>query len=345
MKNIAYFRFGFTLMEVMVSCGIIVLLIVIISQVTHNTSITTGNIAKRMDADSEARIIFERMSTDIAKMVKRSDVDYIFAKQKGNDCLFFYSEAPAYFSTSGSSAVSTQKKSTLALVGYRINASLQLERLGKGLTWDGAADGENPGGAMFFVYSTGQATPDMGSTIAGAWSSIGTAQSHYSDGTDDNFHVIADQAYRLEINFILKDGSIAAKPITNPAGVTNNLGAGGPPTVFDDCTNYVPGSRWYDDVNGKGYYCVSAEKNVAVWRPIGIQDIIAINIAIAILDRGSRKIVTDNSQMVAALPEAVNNESILKTWCASHYLTESGIPQAAASQIRIYQRTFYLNDK
>jgi hypothetical protein len=46
----------------------------------------------------------------------------------------------------------------------------------------------------------------------------------------------------------------------------------------------------------------------------------------------------------------VDVDPIAKTWRASNYLLSSGagssgIPQAAASQLRIYERTFYLNTK
>src|SRR5439155_534622 len=108
-------------------------------------------------------------------------------------------------------------------------------------------------GAMVYLTYPG-ATPVPGSTIAGNWSStIGTAGSNYTNGTDSDYHVIGDQVYRLEISFLLTDGTIAAKPILTHAA------------------------------------------------------------------------------------------SILQTWSASTYLTTSGIPQAAASRLRVYQRYFYLN--
>ena len=337
---------GFTFVEILVSSVILLLLLGMVAQLTQNTTATSTNSRKRMDADGQARMIFDRMANDFAGMVKRTDVDYIFAKQIGNDSLFFYSEAPAYFNTSGTAATGYAAKSTVALVGYRINSNLQLERLGKGLTWDGATVGVNPGSAVFLTYTSGTATPDPHSAIIGNWPSIGTASLNFTDGADADYHVLADQAYRLEISFILNDGSISAKPVSNPSSTTNNLTATAPPTASCDSTqNYAPGSRWYDNTNGKGYVCMSAFNGAAVWSPIGIQDIMAIIVGIGLLDRDSRKIVIDTSFMVAALPDTSGTNQISKTWSGSSYLTQSGIPKAAAAHIRFYQRTFYFNNK
>src|SRR5207244_6625389 len=70
---------GFTLAELLVSVGVLVLLVFLFTQLLTGaaTIITLGH--KRMDADSEARQVFDRMAIDFAQMVKRNDVDY-FAK-------------------------------------------------------------------------------------------------------------------------------------------------------------------------------------------------------------------------------------------------------------------------
>jgi hypothetical protein len=81
-------------------------------------------------------------------------------------------------------------------------------------------------------------------------------------------------------------------------------------------------------------------------------------VALAILDNGSRKFVTNASQMDFALPDPTTQDLtttppnppklMAQTWNAAvnstNFASKSGIPQAAASQVRIYQRTFYLNN-
>ena len=51
------------------------------------------------------------------------------------------------------------------------------------------------------------------------------------------------------------------------------------------------------------------------------------------------------NQMVTALPDSVDNTPTLQTWKASTYLTNSGVPQSVASQLRIYERSFFLSTK
>jgi type II secretory pathway pseudopilin PulG len=138
---------GFTLAELLVTMGVLVLLVLLFTQLLNSAATITilGN--KRMNADSEARQVFDRMALDFEQMVKRSDVDY-FAKgttapnsvggaMAGNDQIAFYSSAPGYYP-------STVDQSPVSLVAYRVNSDStsssynKLERLGKGLLWNGA---------------------------------------------------------------------------------------------------------------------------------------------------------------------------------------------------------------
>ncbi|MCX6967291.1 MAG: hypothetical protein NTZ46_05825, partial [Verrucomicrobia bacterium] len=70
----------------------------------------------------------------------------------------------------------------------------------------------------------------------------------------------------------------------------------------------------------------------------------------AILDSNSRKIVSSPAQIGDPLADAVEGTPIAKTWMAAlsdltTFAQTGGIPKAAAGQIRIYQRCFYLNSK
>jgi prepilin-type N-terminal cleavage/methylation domain-containing protein len=353
---------GFTILELLVSMAVFAMLAALVAQLTISaTSVATGA-TKRMDADNQARLIFDRMANDFAKMVNRPDVDCIFAKQPGNDAMFFYSEAPAY----AASSLDFSTKNTVALVGYRINTNSSnyqppnysagypvLERLGEKLAWDGTTsndasatqDNTQPGGMVFFAYLAGSATPDPASTLDGNWAkTIGTASSQYTDGTDKDYQVLSDTVYRMEIAFLLTDGTVSTMPVTNPSTNANNLSASAAPTASTDRTaGYSVGSRWFNTATGRGYICTNAAAGAAVWNPIGVQDVSAVIVAIALLDTASRKIVASYESMAAALPDASGATSIAKSWGDGNYLTGSGIPQAAASQLRVYQRTFFIN--
>ena len=66
---------AFTLAELLVSMGVLVLLVLLFTQLLNSAATVTILGHKRMDADSEARQVFDRMAIDFAQMVKRTDVD------------------------------------------------------------------------------------------------------------------------------------------------------------------------------------------------------------------------------------------------------------------------------
>src|SRR5204862_4228627 len=98
---------GFTLAELLVTTGVLVLLVFLASQLFNSAATITTLGHKQMDADSQARQLLDRMAVDFAQMVKRSDVDYYVKSnppvgvaglrtvlQPGNDQIAFYSAVP-----------------------------------------------------------------------------------------------------------------------------------------------------------------------------------------------------------------------------------------------------------
>src|SRR6266567_8743545 len=164
---------GFTLVEMLVSTGVLVLLVLLFTQLINTAATTVRPANKHIDTDTEARTVFDRMAVDFAQMLKRKDVDYYFKAnnskypgksglhRKGggpqgqtdlNDYIAFYTQAPGYSSSS---------PSPISLVGYRINglststAYNKLERRGEGLLWNGISPFNNPTSAnakpIFFL--------------------------------------------------------------------------------------------------------------------------------------------------------------------------------------------------
>ena len=101
---------AFTLAELLVSMGVLVLLVLLFTQLLNSaaTTMTLGN--KRMDADSQARQLLDRMAIDFAQMLKRTDVSYYLktvanpqtaVTQGGNpnDQTAFFSAVPGYYSS------------------------------------------------------------------------------------------------------------------------------------------------------------------------------------------------------------------------------------------------------
>ncbi|HEX4084921.1 MAG TPA: hypothetical protein VHY22_08425 [Chthoniobacteraceae bacterium] len=376
---------GFTIMELMVSISLLVVLLALVMQMTDSTTLTTTGSRKHLDADSEARTVFDLMSEDFDRMVKRPDVDILFSMPRGaggasgsSDAMFFFSEAPAFFDPATQpSGIS----SPLGLIGYRINSNYQLERLSKGLNWDNTDAGGTANGVIYLSYpnpaTSGTGIPDPGSTIAGVWggssgSTIGTEANSYSDGVDaTDYHVVGPQVFRMEISFLRTDGITSQIPVTpsTPTGIQNYPSTYGvtttiSPSADDDSAgdgghgSFQLGSRWYNSSTQRGYICVNdtskyapAVHGSAQWAPIGLHDVSAIIVDLAILDNSSRKLLpaAGLNTMAEALADASDNMTGAQAWTTlvqqPHGYSGAfpGVPVAVAGQVRFYERYFYLN--
>lgn len=283
-----YTKRAFTLIEMLVSIVVLMVLLVLITQL-FNTAVaitTAGN--KHMDADSQARQVFDRMAIDFAQMAKRGDVDYYFEKNAvdKNDQMAFYSESTGYYP--GTAA--DNEKGSISLIGYRVRNN-KLERLSKALVWNGA------GSAMKYLPQT----------ISSVWPNV------IRDRTDGDYQVISDQVFRMEIGFLVKD--VAS-------------GANGAMPFLSDQPYVTPLSA--TNLNG-------------------LQDVMAIVVTLGVLDTRSQKIV-DAATLTAAgaglqdaMLNAPNAEPPAKSWKQTIEAGSLGIPKIAASQVRVYQRYFYLN--
>lgn len=341
---------AFTLVALLVALSVMVLLLVMVTQLVNSASLVATQSGKHIDADTQARMLFDRMALDFSNMIKRPDVDTLFYKATGNDKIFFFSQVPAYYDSNLSSSV----KSGVSLVGYRVTdntgdasnfaPAYSLERLGKGLTWDNST----PPGSV--VFTSGTATPT--NTLASTWTDIGSTAPYA--GNSAFYHILAEMVLRMEICFQVKDltnpGAPSAAysnyPVAVSAGTTITSG---PPSGGS------VGDRWYDTAANRSYICTSVTGGPAVWQPNGLKDVLSIVATIAILDSTSRKIVPDmtpaaglflDPQEITDLRASPPNLplQIWNTALATELKTHSqGIPKAAVAQIRIYQRHFFLN--
>jgi len=289
---------AFTLAEVLVSIAILSMLIVLFSQIFSAATASTSRCTKHLDADSQARLVFDRMADDFSNMLMRKDVDYYFSKQTpGNDTMFFFSQAP------GCSGTSTTPKSVTSLVGYRINpTTLQLERLSKQLDWDGSTGTDS---MVFLTYTSGT-NLDLASTIATKWATTIPPTS-----TDDNYRVMGDGIFRLEFCFL---------ETPTPAGTAS---------PYVDPPSPTPGNYPFQFTTSGTTTTVTG-----------------IVVTIAILDTTSRIIAPNMSGLVSTLTDQTNTPPLMawnSTIQALDFAAKAGIPATAASQVRVYQRTFYFN--
>jgi len=352
-------------MEMLAAITVFVILALMVSRLVSGTSMAIIAANKSMDADSQARFVFGLMAQDFNKMLKRNDVDMIFSKQTGNDKMFFYSEVLSSYDSSLFSTSQGDPKNPVSLIGYRVEPDptqnnktvLQLERLGKGLTWDESVSASG-GSVVFLTYQSGTGALIPQSTLDGHWQTAIGQMPLYNGATsseDLDYHVIGDQVFRFEYCFLLNDGTYSNYPVKNLSGLPATITAGAPNNTYKPV-----GTRWFDTDAGRAYVCTSQSADGAnsIWRSAGLQDVSAIVVAIAILDQTSRKIVTDmtslpslfqdpdeNADLKVSTPnQAVLMEQKWKTAMESpNFVRNAGIPVAAAGQIKIYQRYFYLN--
>jgi type II secretory pathway component PulJ len=195
---------AFTLAEMLVAVSVLVLLILIIARVfTATVSVTTTS-SKHMETDAQTRPVLDRLAIDIAQMVKRTEVDYYFKSPTspqtlsggtpGNDQLAFFAQVSGYYPSTGS-------QSPISLVAYRVNSDSssqafnKVERLGKGLLWNGVSTSNAP-----IVFLPLQ--------IAAIW----PAATNSTPDPQSDYEIIGPQVFRFEYYYLLKNGSFSDVP-------------------------------------------------------------------------------------------------------------------------------------
>ncbi|HEY0256833.1 MAG TPA: prepilin-type N-terminal cleavage/methylation domain-containing protein [Candidatus Methylacidiphilales bacterium] len=338
-------REGFTLVELLVSIGVLAFLVLIVAQIVSMASGLSGSMGSRLNSYDQARTVFNRMEVDVAGIPKHPGADYLIGTDgSASDAMYFYSEVQGYASSAPTSP------SSLSLVGYRVNTTAyDLEHLAFPLNWDD----------MLFLIPNlagGTFAPLSSTVMATATPPLSTAMAA------SNFHSIGDGVFRMEVFYFLKDGTFSVYPIISPvlpAGKKSNLSATGAPTPSNDSSqSYCSGSRWYDTAGLRGYVCQSAATGQAVWAPIGWQDVNALVVTLGILDPASHLIATNGGwnlgKVAKAFTPAANSDTsldasppVLPIQAWNKTIAAGGLvgllPTKVASAVRVYQHFIYLN--
>jgi hypothetical protein len=191
---------------------VLVLLILLATQLLNSAATITTLGHKQMGADSQARQLLDRMAIDFTQMVKRSDVDYYLKSsanpQPGNDQIAFYSNVPGYYPTTGA-------QSPVSLVAYRVNSLIgaaalnKLERLGKGLVWNGVSSGT----PIVFLPLT----------ISGNW--LYATNANPDPVSPPAYETIGPQVFRFEYYYLLTNGTFSITPKLTAWNTTLSTGA------------------------------------------------------------------------------------------------------------------------
>jgi prepilin-type N-terminal cleavage/methylation domain-containing protein len=336
-------RGGFTLAEMLISVAVLTLLVLMLTQLMNNAAPIARTANKHIDTDTQARTVLDRIAVDLARMLKRTDVDYylkgptnytghgnghaygrrVQTGQQGSDQIAFFSQVPGYYPSGAQSPVS--------LVAYRINSSpslpsyLKLERMGKGLLWNGVSNLTNLN-TQNTVYPI-VFLPQTISGIANAGKMWSDVVNNPSNATieDSSYETIGPGVFRFEYYYLLKNGQLTDVPWDQTARPTQT-----------SLTNPVN---------------------------IGLTDVQAIAVAIAVIDPAGRALIPPSSLFDLASDladfrtapgrgvggqknlgdlEYSWNTSLLTDISAGQASTGSPVPPAASKAIRIYGRTFDL---
>jgi hypothetical protein len=198
----------------------------------------TGN--KHISTDTQARTALDRIALDIARMVKRTDIDYYVKgvtnyKKNGhawgnhgtttqplNDQIAFFTQVPGYYASSTA-------QSPISIVSYRVNQNqtpgypnyMKLERLGRGLPWNGGGSNSNP--PLVFLPVT------IGSLWPWAINNTNTCGGNGNNNSCDPngyYETIGPGVFRMEYYYVLKNGQATSFPWNTDAGHTSIAGIG-----------------------------------------------------------------------------------------------------------------------
>lgn len=308
---------AFTLVELLVSVAVLALMIAMVASLVNSASSVIAGSRKQMDSEGAARLVLDRIASDLTSMVKRRDVGSAFIKKTGNDSFFFYGEGPG-------SSTGVTGASPVSLIGYRINedplpanpenALPVLERLGRRVAWEGASDG------MTFLARSGSATFAPESTLLGRWGTL-------VSGTSADFYRVLDkQVFRMEVCYLLKSGTYVSGTTSYtvaktgycelPTAAPNNL----KPPAYDSGTGEVYGFP---------------------------RDLAGVVVAIAVLDQSSQQRVTTSdmtsiSNVLADFTSA-NPDPQAELPAQAWQSTIDGSSSSLLRQVRVYQRLIQLN--
>jgi hypothetical protein len=227
----------------------------------------------------------------------------------GNDQIAFFSAVPGYYP---SGSTSTQQ-SPLSLLAYRINSNSssaaynKLERLGKGLVWNGVSTTDTP--VVFLPL-----------TIANTWcqATITGPPTPSCPGTADlNYEVIGPQVFRFEYYYLLR-------------GLSTTQSA-----IFSD----TPWDTRLGHLNVSGMQDVAAiVVAIAVIEPKS--KVLLDNAALATL-AGTLTDYGGSATANCPLPDWQQPGELQRQWQCTLDSTTS-LPRTAISGIRLYERYFYL---
>jgi prepilin-type N-terminal cleavage/methylation domain-containing protein len=188
---------GFTLPEMLFAIAVLTLLISSMAILINNASTLIALSTKRSETAKQANRFLDRMAIDLNQMLRRADVDYYLKTpsnpQPGNDQIAFYSDVRGYYPSTGA-------QSPVSLVSYRVNTQKDLERLGKGLVWNGVSSSAAP--PIVFLPRT----------LIATWPIVANG------APDPDYEIAGKNVFRFEYFYWLTSGEVSENPWDTSTG-------------------------------------------------------------------------------------------------------------------------------
>ncbi|MFQ3577856.1 MAG: hypothetical protein SNJ52_02450 [Verrucomicrobiia bacterium] len=183
-------QLAFTLLEILLAMAVLLVFTLALTRVFDAMQSTSNFWGQRIDAETQARRVMDRLADDLARMVVRPDVDIAFAPSVGDDRMRFFSCVEGH-----SLGVSGQPPRGLSVIEYRMDNARRLQRGALALEFDrlifAPLDREEDSTlAVGLLDGPGNTVPQL---------------------DDSLFDVLGDQVLRFEIGFLL-DGESPGQP-------------------------------------------------------------------------------------------------------------------------------------
>jgi hypothetical protein len=316
-------------MELMVAISVLVLLCGLVMQLMGSATRLTGNARQTADCDSQARFALSQISQDLARRIRRPDVDAAVCKSTGDDQFYFFSETPGY----APGISNPTDVSPVSLVGYRVThrtnknnlSTFQLERCAMALPWN-----DNVGGirSLPFVALDRFRQPIPSTTLGGVdgKGNGGTFEGLLSGNTSQQvyFQELASNVLRFEVALLLKPGIYLADPQNpSPAPPPAEV-AQLPPRLMTDAEMHRELARH------------------------GFTRIAAVVVSLAVVDSrsmaqvGMESLLSVSKSLVDAQPTSYPRLPI-DAWNETFQAQSAGWPKPVAAGLRFYQRIIQLH--
>lgn len=179
---------AFTILELLVAIAVLAMIVGLLATAMSEASRLTVRGHKQMDLDSDARLVFDRIASDIRRLVPGDDIDAGFVTDDSGN------SRPAFFTRVRGVGGTSSSVRPVSLVGYRLfqagarnvgSPPLQLQRAAVASEWTGS----------FLTFSE---TPDLR-----------RADGVFAFSDPGAFQSLSEQILRFSIRFLVEeeDGS------------------------------------------------------------------------------------------------------------------------------------------